>query len=288
MLARIFYATFVSLWLSSAARAATDCSEQGLTKVRREVEVLHKEKKFDQVLRSIDVVEKECYSPLFLQEGQSNPKQMDQYYWLQSEALLAEAQAQKLSACVKRGTEILKATVRNPFIENEVDKRPPGKALRHNLSLCQGAWSKKYEAIPAPRCILNLKNEPAGTKVIGLPGKEACLRLIGDFEGTSEQREAEEIDLKLCPRLQLVTMNKAQKKIEAINLPADAGALSGCEITCGLSDVQLVEQGKELLVRVTGGTGSCAGGTAGYEYDGVYRLRDKSLVFEDEMVAALH
>jgi hypothetical protein len=288
MLAKVLHAAFISLCLSSLAHAATDCSEQGLTKVRRGVEVLHKEKKFDQALRSIEAVEKECYTPLFLQDGKPDPKQIDQYYWLQSEALLAEAKTQKLSACVKRGTEILEGTGRNPFIENEVDKRPPGKALKHNLSLCQGAWSKKYAAIPAPPCILNLKNKAAGTMAIGLPGKEACLRLIGDFEGTPEQREAEEIDLKLCPRVQLVTMNKAQNKIEAANLPADAGALSSCEITCGLSNVQLVKQGEELLVRVTGSTGSCAGGTAAYQYDGVYRLRDKSLAFEDETVAALH
>jgi hypothetical protein len=120
MLARTFCAAFILLFLSSPAHAATDCSEQGLAKVRREVEALHKEKKFDQVLRSIAVVEDACYGPLFLQEGQSNQRQIDQYYWLQSEALLAEAKAQKISACVKRGAEIVRATVRNAFIENEV------------------------------------------------------------------------------------------------------------------------------------------------------------------------
>jgi hypothetical protein len=206
--------------------------------------------------------------------------------------MLAAHKAGDDSGCIKRGVEMAKGYYHNPFVEQKFASRPVGRAILHNLDLCEAARDKKYREIKSTSCTFkDLRGKPG---LVGVPvafsAKEAggCLYLARDFQGTPEQRDdAETPDPALCPGVRMAAAG-AGSLHKVVNLSATNGALQGCEVTCGIDKLSLVTDGKRPLVRIRGATGYCGGGTGSFIYDGIYAWQGTSLQLIDEVVAALH
>jgi hypothetical protein len=294
----IFVALTIYLLCSMAAADSTsrqpDCSERRINSLRREVENLHTAKNFKAVTEKISAFEDDCYSELFISERNSPSQNLvDGYFWIQSDALLAELKSNAFSACLRRGRQITRSYYQNPFLLLNVEKRSAGKALRHNLSMCEEAWKKKFVVAENTRC--NLATDKTSAPTIELPesmlpkqSAMACLQLITDFEGSVQERDKEELDTSLCPRVRLLSKGTNLTNTESVDLIAKDGALSRCDFTCGLRQLSLVEHQQETLVHVSGTPKSCTGGTASIEYEGVYRWQGGALELVEELIVPLH
>jgi hypothetical protein len=202
---------------------------------------------------------------------------VDLYFWMRSDALLAMHKLGKDNDCIKAGIEHKSSYYHNPFVDLKVAERAPGKALLHNLDLCQKAWDTRYNAKSEP-CSLK------GVKGIGAAdGSTACLVLIPNFLGTQDDADAETINPDLCPGVKLVTSPQTEKRLK----PKD-GALKECMAMCGLESIQMVQSRNKKLLRFKGNTSYCHGGSAAFRYDGVYAWDGDALTLVEEVFVALH
>lgn len=273
-----------------AGKQMAKCDRGELRKVRKDMDRLVSDANLDEAIKRAEKFDESCWGSLMTAKTPLELNDIEDYYWIQSGAMLAASKLGRTDKCIKIGLESTKGYYGNPFTEYRLASKSVGKAILHNLKSCNQNRDQAYVSVNLRPCPVSLNGK--SLKAWELPSEwgtklgAICVALEANFTGTQDEMEAEEPDLKLCPGIRLVdTRQKGVVKFES--LVAKNGELSSCQL-CGYDNLSISNTEKGHFLRIRGDLSYCGGGTGAITYDGIYELKGRDLVLVNEMVAALH
>lgn len=271
--------------------AAPPAKQCDLAAARKQSQTAFAKKAYGEVLAALDTARENCSEQIYPPGGQPAEAVAQAYAWLISDAMLAAYKAGQIDRCLSEGVVMTEGFM-SPF-ELVKDKKP-GQAIMHNLELCSKDWLKEFTPVEAKPCALPKFAEKTGFEIPAawLPKdlEAGCIILDDAFSGTPEELDAEAgPPADRWPGIVIAKKRRGAAAYEEEKLRVKSGGLAtNADAACGLSNLRLLEKDGAKILNIAGSSGYCAGGSAAFISDGLYRWDGRELTLVKEWAATTH
>jgi hypothetical protein len=220
--------------------------------------------------------------------------EIDQYYWLQSDGMLAQLKAGKIASCLSTGEIITKSYYMSPFLDRE--KTRPAKAIKTNLAKCWDIWDSNFKKTAAKICPLKIDSRSGKSYVIPagfLPTKSRfkCIQWVDSIDNDRPRDDLETEDTSMnidaFPHFRLIGESKPLAKL--ISKRLSFKGVRNYFDKCGIEHFEIGKYGRQNALHIKGRWGFCLGGTASGLFDAFFEFNgDNDLKLIDVLDVAYH